>query len=88
MKIYDPQGNQIGKTEGIIKKGYMPCKHLNLSKVHAKFGEGTFSIEFYLNGKFWNKREFELEKASPRRTIIDRTEDLNQRPYKPAGPPR
>jgi len=87
MKIYDPKGNQIGKTEGIIKNGYLPCRHLNLSKVHAKFGEGKFSIAFYLNGKYWNKREFELKKTDPRRTIIDRTEDLNQRPYKP-GPPK
>jgi hypothetical protein len=64
MRVSDPKGNLIFRDKNSIKKDYFSSGgSLNLDVLLERFGEGTYSIAYYLDEKHWENREFNLRRG-------------------------
>ena len=71
LRVLDPKGNLIFRDQNTIKKDFFASSGgLNLDVLLKRFGEGTYSIAYYIDKKHWENREFIL-----RRGIIDNGND-------------
>ncbi len=87
MEVQDPKGESVFKESGFLRKNrYVESAYLNLGVVLDRRGPGTYAIAFSLNGRPWEKREFQLIKGNvPKRnnqkqfpeTFLANWKDLN-----------
>ncbi len=70
IRLVDKKGNLVHFTRGRFDENNQTLnvswKPSSLSKIVNSHGEGLYSAEFYLDGRQWNKKEFNLVNSQAR----------------------
>ena len=67
FKLFDKNGRLVNNYSGRFERNkefrFCSWDSKKLSEIVKRHGEGTYSVAFYFDGRYWNKREFELLKS-------------------------